>query len=207
MNKQHPQKLIGGLIILVALIVLGFWYAGQQTANTDLLANCIEENGEGNCYEVLLQDGVNHYAVEEYEESIPYFQAAQRVLDNDLTRAFTAYRNEANALYELRRTDEAVEIYRQLLSTASPETRQVYLDLTKLYQTTKEYGQALLVAEEAYEAYGDTAYLYEKAEILKALDQSEEEIAVYEQILELEPENAELILAKIERIKTANNIE
>ena len=206
------KKYLIGFGVIVFLGV-GIWFIFKQTQTANItvskgeIETCLENNLKGECYSVYLQKGIDAYVSNMSEESIAYFRAAQQVYDENKVAAFQAYRNEANAMYDLKDYDGALKLYKDLAEVNHTDTSQIYLDIIRVYSTQKEYEQAIIVAEEAFGMFPKRdVFLYKKAEMLEHLEKYGEEVAVYEVLLEMLPEKQESILFKIDRLKKVHNL-
>ena len=187
---------------------IGAYFSFGSYSTSSELASCLESGDQDTCHSKFLQQGIDAYAQDNFEEAIPYFVMAHEAVEDNKIKAFNTYRNEGNAYMGLQQYDKAEEIFRDLLTVGHPDEVQVYLDLISLFDRQKQYEKAIGIAEEAFAKHSnESVYLYKKASLLESLERYEDEIKVYEQILELVPEKSESVNYKIDKLKKVHNLE
>jgi len=196
MTKKKIMFLVIVPIILVVLCLLVWQFRIELQVK-----NCIRKSNGDICYSQFLQEGVTNFSKEEYNEAIKNFRLAEFSYNNNALSAFTAYRNEANALLELGKYSEAEKIYKILIALPSDESKLVYADLIRLYQLQNRVDDALKVADDGYAQFKDKAYMYQKAYIYEAVEKFAEEVSIYQQLLLLDPGERENIQFKIDRLR------
>jgi tetratricopeptide (TPR) repeat protein len=200
--KKRPLLFGIIIIVIIGLAALFFYNVSKEPGR------CLKENDTDVCYSRFLQLGINAYASEQYQESVKYFKLSAASFDDDLLQGFGAWRNLANAYMSLDQFDQAQAIYDQLLEVKNhPEVPMIYLDYLRLYDRAKELDAGLELTDLAYQKYGDIIFLYKKAGILEDLERYSEEVAIYEVLLEADPDNHESIQFKINRLKQVHNLE
>jgi tetratricopeptide (TPR) repeat protein len=206
MKKQH--KTLFAILTVMILLNIGYFYfrSLDRISNEDIVF-CKDFRGESVCFSHYMQLGIDSESGGLYRESIPYFVAAQRVYERNQLRAFYAFRNQANAELQLKNFNAAIGIYKELsLLDNHPDVSMVYLDIIRAYDMQQKYEEALVFAQDGFEKFGDTRFLYKKAQILESLGRYNEEVLLYEQLRDLIPERVDAIQFKIDRLKRVHNL-